>query len=197
MSVQHRPDTQQKPRRTLDQEALSLLATLLFAAVLIVLLQAFVFQLVRVDGSSMSNTLQSGEMMLVTKWDRDFQRGDIVVCHYPDRTEGQVNLGAGLALTRHTVSVKRLVALPRDTVEIRSGHLYVNGEAVPDPKEQGSEPMSFEKITLGEDEYFVMGDNRFSSHDSRSDDVGPLSKSMLRGKVRCVLWPLNRIRGVR
>ena len=186
MSVQHRPDTQQKPRRTLGQEALSLLATLLFAAVLIVLLQAFVFQLVRVDGSSMSNTLQSGEMMLVTKWDRDFHR-----------TEGQVNLGAGLALTRHTVFVKRLVALPGDTVEIRSGHLYVNGEAVPDPKEQGSEPMSFEKITLGEDEYFVMGDNRFSSHDSRSNDVGPLSKSMLRGKVRCVLWPLNRIRGVR
>ena len=113
----------------------------------------------------------------------------------------------------YTIFVKRLVALPGDTVEITDGHLYVNGELVPDPEKMGSVPRDYAKRTLGEDEYFVVGDNRYNSHDSRdwngpgvegeggndgntANNVGPISKSMIVGRVREVIWPLGKIRGV-
>ena len=94
------------------------------------------------------------------------------------------------------VFVKRLVGLPGDTLEIRMQKLYVNGELVPDPPEMGSPPADYGPITLEEDQYFVIGDNRLTSNDSRKDYVGPISRDMLQGKVKCVLWPLNRIRGI-
>ena len=94
----------------------------------------------------------------------------------------------------YTIFVKRLVALPGDTVEITDGHLYVNGELVPDPEKMGSVPRDYAKRTLGEDEYFVVGDNRLTSHDSRASDVGPISRSEIMGKVTNVLlpWPNHR-----
>ena len=77
------------------------------------------------------------------------------------------------------------------------GKLYVNGSLVEVPEFMGSVPRDFSEITLGEDQYFVMGDNRLTSHDSRASDVGPIHRNMIMGRVRFVLWPLNRIRGIR
>ena len=163
---------------------------------LILLVQAFLIQFVRVKGTSMCDTLQNGEIALVTKWDRDFHRGDVVICQYPGRVDFSADINAASTLTVHTIFVKRLVALPGDTVMIRDGKMYVNGEAVPDPEKMGSTPRDYPARTLGADEYFAVGDNRSSSHDSRADDVGPLSLSMLRGKVKAVIWPLQSIRRV-
>ncbi len=58
-------------------------------------------------------------------------------------------------------------------------------------------PADYAKRTLGADEYFVMGGNRYSSHDSRANDVGPISRSAIMGKVKCVLLPLNQFRTVK
>ena len=124
------------------------------------------------------------------------QRGDVVICRYPGRMESSLPIGAAVSLDHYTLFVKRLVALPGDTVEISSGVLYVNGEAVPNPEKMGSVPRDYALRQLGEDEYFVIGDNRRTSHDSRSDDVGPISASAIMGKVKCVLLPLSKIRGV-
>ncbi|MBR1585747.1 MAG: signal peptidase I [Clostridia bacterium] len=198
MSIQRSPapSTEEKQKKSLLREASSLLLMLLCAAALVFLLQAYVVQFIRVDGTSMTNTLQNGEIMLISKLDHSYQRNDIVVCHYPNRLDGDINLGASLALSRHTIFVKRLVALPGDTVAITDGKLYVNGAIVPDPEYMGSAPRDYPLRTLGEDEYFVIGDNRFSSHDSRAGDVGPIGLSMLRGKVKYVIWPLTGIRRV-
>ena len=189
----------EKEKKTLGQEIMSWVWTILAAVAIAVLIRAFIAEPVRVDGTSMTNTLLDGEIVLVSKLDYRFgkmQRNDIVICRYPGRMESSIPIGAAISLDQYTLFVKRLVALPGDTVEIKGGILYVNDEAVPNPEHMASVPRDFEKITLDEDQYFVMGDNRRTSHDSRSDDVGPISASAIMGKVKCVILPFSRIRGV-
>ena len=186
----------EKPKKTVQQEILSWVLSILGAIVILLVIETWVGLPITVKGKSMENTLKSGELLWVSRLDRNYQRGDVVICHYPDRVQSTWSLGPMLQVDFNEVFVKRLVALPGDTVEIRQKKLYVNGEPVPDPPEMGSTPADYGPRTLGEDEYFVIGDNRSSSHDSRSSDVGPISGDMLQGKVKCVLWPLNRIRSV-
>lgn len=207
----------EKEPKTLKQEIMSWIWTILSALVLALALRALVAEPVKVDGTSMTNTLADGEIVLVSKLDYvfgDLKRNDIVICRYPNRMNGSLHLGAAVSLDYYTLFVKRLVALPGDSVEIKGGHLYVNGELVPDPEKQGSVPRDYELRVLGEDEYFVIGDNRRTSHDSRASSetdlindvinkvndppqyVGPISRSAIMGKVKCVLYPFSRIRGV-
>ncbi len=185
--------------KTIKQEIMSWILTLLAAMVAALLIRAFLFDLIRVDGESMRNTLQDGELVLVTKagYRRgNIERGDVVICHYPDRNSRvKFTLGGSLdmTLTRHTLFVKRLIALPGDTLEIREGVVYVNSQEV---DESGIDFFStshgsYGPVTLGEDDYFVMGDNRGYSNDSRR--VGFLSRDMIVGHVKCVLWPLNKL----
>ena len=203
MDAQKQPEKKskkkEKVKKTLGQEILSWVWTLLAAVVIATLLRAFVAEPIRVDGTSMTNTLQDGEIVLVSKLDYltgDMQRGDIVICRYPNRVEKTINLGASLAFVDYTIFVKRLVALPGDTVEIRNTVLYVNDEPVENPEKLGSLPRDYARRTLGADEYFVMGDNRLTSHDSRTDNVGPLSKSMILGKAKRVIFPFSNWRSV-
>ena len=186
----------EKKKKPLGQEISSWVLTFLAALVLLGAVNAFFFQVIRVKGHSMDNTLQNGDMVWVSKQVPAYQRGDVVICRYPNRTEHAWNLGASLTFTVHTVFVKRLVALPGDSVEIREGKLYVNDTLVPDPPAMGSTPRDYARRTLGKNEYFVVGDNRFSSHDSRADDVGPISADMLQGKAQYVIWPLGSIRRI-
>ena len=178
--------------------------TILAAVLIAVAVRAFVAEPIRVDGTSMTNTLKDGEIVLATKWDYLFgtpQRNDIVICRYPGRVNergaSQINISAALSLDTYTLFVKRLVALPGDTVQITGGHLYVNGEYVEDPEFMASSPRDYPLRKLGEDEYFVMGDNRYSSHDSRADDVGPISRSAIMGRVECVILPWANHRSVK
>ena len=203
MNAQKQPEKKskkkEKVKKTLGQEILSWVWTLLAAVVIATLLRAYVAEPIRVDGTSMTNTLQDGEIVLVSKLDYltgDMQRGDIVICRYPNRVEKTINLGASLAFVDYTIFVKRLVALPGDTVEIRNTVLYVNDEPVENPEKLGSLPRDYARRTLGADEYFVMGDNRLTSHDSRADNVGPLSKSMILGKAKRVIFPFSNWRSV-
>ena len=175
-----------------------LLACLLLFSLLALLFQAYILQPIRVSGTSMEYTLKNGEIVLVSKWLQGkkgmLSRGDIVICRYPGRMEREINISASLALQRPTIFIKRLVGLPGDTLEIREGNLYINGSREAEIPALGSTARDFGPVTLGENEYFVMGDNRFSSHDSRSGDVGPLSREMILGKAKWVIWPLQGIR---
>jgi len=189
-------------KRSVKDEIMSWVWTILAALAIALLLRALVAEPIRVEGESMTNTLANNEIVLVSKLDYRFgkmQRGDVVICRYPNRTNYSVPIGAAVSFINYTLFVKRLVALPGDTVEIKTdGHLYVNGELVPDPEHMNLPPRTtFGPLVLGDDEYFVIGDNRGNSNDSRNTrDVGPLSADQIMGKVKCVLWPLNRIRGV-
>ncbi len=175
-----------------------LLGLLALAAAIALALQAFAFQVVRVKGSSMEGTLHDGEILLVSRacafhWG-EIARGDIILCRYPGHFLSGLSLNAGTEIVRHDVFVKRLVALPGDTVEIRGGHLYVNGERIADPERMGSVPRDYSLTRLGENEYFVMGDHRFASLDSRSEGIGPIGREMIMGRAEWVIWPLGSIR---
>ena len=277
----------EKEKKPLGQEILSWVGTILGAVVAALLIRTLIFEPVRVDGASMNDTLVDGEIMFVSKFDYSStwlsmpwqsdedkeaakrftiggspERFDVVICRYPGR--GDVNF------------VKRVAALPGDTVELNNGILFVNGEQVDEPyvseeyrtgslntfgpytvpakgdtltirkgdsgyllwlndaewdfrimrngitvtdgegkqmeitghggitydgtavtAENADEMMSAlteKTFTVGEDYFFVMGDHRNNSNDSRSQ--GPIPRDMISGHVRTVLFPFNRWRSV-
>ena len=187
---------EKQKKKTVREEIYSWIFTLLAAVVIALLIRMYVGEAIRVDGTSMTNTLQDGEIVLVSKMAYRFgemERNDIVICRYPNREQWTFNLGASLGLTQYTIFVKRLVALPGDIVQISGGHLYVNGEMVPDPENMASVPRDYGPIKLEDDQYFVMGDNRYPSHDSRASDVGPISSADIMGKVTRVLIPWRTV----
>lgn len=185
----------QKPPVNVKKEILSWIFTIAAAVIAALLIRTFVFEPVRVDGSSMADTLHDKEMVFVTKFDYLFgdpSRQDVVICHYPDRKE---------------YFVKRLIGLPGDTIEIKydlstaQKVVFINGEPLDEPyltPERNTRLSLMEPITLGEDEYFVMGDNRDNSNDSRNlDDVGPISRKAIVGHVRFVFFPFNQWRTIK
>lgn len=193
-----------KKKKTVGQEILSWVLTLLAAVVIASTIRFFVFEPVRVDGRSMDSTLADKEVMLVTKPEvlaGKLKHGDVVVCRFPDRySSNSLRLGApiDLSLSYHTLFVKRLVAMPGDTVAVQGGHLYLNDQLVDEPYVDADKfgGRDFGRYTLQEDEYFVMGDNRANSNDSRSPSVGPLSGDMIVGHAKMVVLPLNQIRTI-
>lgn len=172
------------------------LGMLTAAAVLASLVLHFVAQLVLVKGGSMKNTLFDRDVLLAVKMGK-YRRGEVVICHYPRRSKEALRIGAVFSLTKHTLFVKRLAALPGDTVEIREGRLFVNDQPVEDPAHMASPPRDYPCRRLAKNQYFVIGDNRGASHDSRAQDVGPIPESMLMGHVRFRVWPLKRIGKIR
>ena len=149
-------------------------------ALVCLLLRLFVFHLVRIEGGSMQDTLCSGEIALVTGFDYRFgatpARGDVVECRFPGRVD---------------TYVKRVIGLPGETVEIRDGRTYIDGAAISEPY-VFSIPEDY-SVTLGENEYLVLGDNRSESYDSRAEDMGPIGAEDILGRVRLCAWPLHAI----
>ena len=136
---------------------------------------------VRVVGASMEPTLMSGECVLVTRFDylgAAPERGDVVLCALPGR-DGQY--------------IKRVIGLPGETVRIVSGQTYIDGHPL---AEDYATPADADfEAELGENEYLVLGDNRPASYDSREEDIGSLASSDFLGRVRCVIWPPDRLGG--
>ena len=183
------------------------------ALVVVFVIQTFLFRIIRVDGHSMDTTLADGERLFVTVTDVKFgeiQRDSVVICHYPNRYNNFLGI-----IPMKTYFVKRVVGVPGDTVYRKNEVTHVvyekDGETVDEMLDEryaqyyvyGSAD-DYEPYTLGDDEYFVVGDNRYNSHDSRdwkdSDpdmDVGPISKGMIVGRVRQVIWPLGDWRAVK
>ena len=155
------------------------LAFLLIAGAAVLILM-FVGRVAIVNGNSMQPTLQNGDLLLVQRLGyQEPQRFDIVVF---DSGDGQ-----------GTLYIKRVMGLPGETVQVADGILLVNGE--PLEESYGLEPMDSGGIaetplTLGADEYFVLGDNRNNSGDSRSQAVGPVSREQIVGKALFRFWPL-------
>ena len=162
--------------------------TLVFAAVLALLINSFVFFFARVEGSSMLGTLKDGEVLFVWRAGYVFgqpQRGDIVICHYPETAEG------GYLDQKNTCYVKRVIGLPGDTVSIRQGTVYINGEALKESylETERIDSQSMEAVVLEEGEYFLMGDNRSDSTDSRR--MGAVERGKILGKAVGVVYPFT------
>jgi len=180
----------QKDKKPLDvkREIMSWIITLAVAAVVAMVVRCFIFEPVRVEGRSMLETLHHGEIVFVTKpeylWGEP-NRGDVIICRYPGRREN---------------FVKRLIAVPGDTIEIRGTTVFINDVEqdesflIPDLNRINH---SMEPQTLHDNQYFVMGDNRDNSNDSRSASVGLISKNQIIGHVRYVIFPFNILRSVK
>lgn len=183
---------QEKKKKNVKKEIISWILTLGSAVIIALLIRTFLFEPIYVDGQSMCDTLQDREVMLVTKPEYIFgqpQRGDVVICKYPGRTEN---------------FVKRLMAVPGDTIEVRSNVVYINGVALDEPyltPSRNDDGFSMDPMTLTDDQYFVMGDNRDNSHDSRNyygyGKPATLTRSQIIGHVRCVIFPFSNIRGIK
>ena len=146
----------------------------------------FVGQRTEVEGASMENTLHNGDNLIVDKLSYRFhdpERFDIIV--FPFQFQD------------NTYYIKRIIGLPGETVQIMDdGSIYINGEKL--EENYGMEvikPESIgraaEPIELGDDEYFVMGDNRNNSSDSRTDMVGNITRENIIGKAWLRIWPVS------
>ena len=168
-------------KKSAGREILEWVISILVAIALALVIRTFIFEPIRVEGQSMQHTLENSEFMIVTKPEYllgEPSRFDVVICRYPNRTEN---------------FVKRLVGLPGDTVEMTGGYLYVNGQRYEEEYiTDSNRPRETWAFTLEDGEYFVLGDNRDNSNDSHL--IGPISKDMIVGHVRFVVWPLNKIR---
>ena len=159
---------------------------LLIVLLMIYLLVHFVGQRTEVVGSSMENTLHDGDNLLVDKISYRFgepERFDIVVFRYQHE--------------KNTFYIKRIIGMPGETVRITSdGKILVNGEII--EENYGSEVIldpgrAIDEIELAEDEYFVLGDNRNNSTDSRAESVGNIHKKDILGKAFVRIWPLSEL----
>lgn len=155
-------------------------------------IRAVIVDPVRVDGTSMLDTLIEGEIMGVDRLAYTFstpKRGDVVICYYPDDYYTQVN-------KTYASRVKRIVAVAGDTIETSGGNLLVNGEAVKEPylTDWRVGYQQIDRQTVPEGCVYVLGDNRSVSIDSRNPAVGPIPYERVIGKVRLVIYPFDRIR---
>lgn len=167
------------------REILSTSLYLLVVLCLVYLVIHFVGQRTQVSGSSMEPQLRHEDNLIVDKITyrfREPERYDIIV--FPFEYEN------------NTFYIKRIIGLPGETVQIdRDGNIYIDGEILKEGygKEVIQEPgRAYEPITLGADEYFVLGDNRNNSSDSRDMSVGNIKRDKIIGRAWLRIWPFDR-----
>lgn len=194
-------------RKRILREIREWVVSIAVALLAFILIRTFLFSLFRVDGQSMQPTLMDEERLFVTVYDGKFgsiERSDVVICSYPNRGADQF--------------VKRVVGIPGDWVYRQTGVTHVvygietpNGLQVIDTELDSDyrlipdyQQRDYEPYLLGPNEYFVVGDNRYASHDSRDWNtgytdyaVGPITRDMIVGHVRQVVWPLDAFRTVK
>lgn len=173
---------------------IEILIEVLIAVVIAALLRRYVICFSLIKGRSMMHTLRDKEIVLVSRWAylrKAPRRGDVVICYYPGRKMKKIPW-------MRQPMVKRVVGLPGETIEIIEGQTFIDGrelrEGYLDPRctrfKRNKSP-----VHLEENQYFVMGDNRDNSNDSRR--VGPLEKNAITGRALCVLWPPKAWRRIR
>ena len=153
----------------------------IIVVIVVLLIRTFLVTPVYVSGTSMTPTLKSGEVLILNKLDRKYERFDIVVIDYKSE-----KLNERL--------IKRVIGLPGDKIKYKDGKLYVNNKQVDDRFSKFTDDfnMSLFNVTeIPEDKYLVLGDNRIESLDSRR--LGLISKKDIKGTVNIRIFPLNNI----
>src|SRR5579863_1684905 len=163
-------------RRELRSWTRDLAVALGLALVIII----FLYQPVKVEGTSMAPLLSDQERIFINKFEYRFEpieRGDVVVFWYP--------------LDHSKSFIKRVIGLPGETIELRAGHVYVDGKELAEPYVPASylDGSSYGPMKIPSGNYFVMGDHRDSSNDSRV--FGPVSRPYIYGKAVFAYWPVD------
>ena len=170
--------------RTSIWSALSWVRDLAFSVLIAVILIVFIYQPVKVEGTSMMPTLTDQERIFINKFTYHFglgsiERGDMVVFWFP--------------LDPSKSYIKRVIGVPGDTVYIDAGQVFVNGHALNESyvPEDYHDRVSWEEHRVPPNEYFVLGDHRSSSSDSRT--WGFVKRDAIYGKAVFVYWPLKNM----
>lgn len=181
-------DPAEGKKKSVMREIIGTIAYVAVICLVVFLVLRFVGQRTVVNGHSMDPTLANQENLIMDKLSYHFtdpKRFDIVI--FPGPEEGG----------EHPYYIKRVIGLPGETVQIIDGKVYINGEELTDDvygiTDYIEEPgIAAEPLTLGEDEYFCLGDNRPVSYDSRYEAVGPVHRSEIIGKEWIRIWPLSK-----
>lgn len=178
-----------KENFNLGKEILELIIYFVAVIIIFLLLQVFVGQHIEVNGKSMENTLYDGDHLILEKVSYRFEeptRFDVIVFR-PFDSEQQ----------KDTYFIKRVIGLPGETVRIADGNIYIDGtilqENYGNDKIQNAGIASNE-IILENDEYFLLGDNRNNSSDSRASAIGPVGREKIVGRAWARIWPLNNMK---
>ena len=145
----------------------------------VVLIRTFIMTPVQVDGASMYPTLEDKEILILKKYDHSFKRFDVIVFDYK---------GSRL--------IKRIVGLPGETIEYKNNKLYVDGEQVAENFDRNADTEDFKLEDIGYDvipegKYFVMGDNRTNSTDSRI--IGLVDEDQIKGSTNLSIFPFDKM----
>ena len=184
-------------KKKIIKEIISYAAILL----LVIVIRVFIFDPIRVDGPSMDTTLEDGQILILNKLSyrrHDIERYDIVVVEVE---ESNYNASTKEVEKVKTKIIKRVIGLPYETIEIKNNKVYANGKELDSSFVSSTsadydmkEILGLEKIPG--DSYFVMGDNREISKDSRYPEIGFIKKDQIVGKAVFRIWPLNKIGGI-
>lgn len=182
-----RHDRVEDKKKTIIQDIFGTILYVIVICLIVFLILKYVGQRTLVHGDSMETTLQGGQNLIMDKISYRFhdpERFDIVIFPGPEENG------------EHEYYIKRVIGLPGETVQISDGEVYIDGEELTEDiygiTDYIEEPgMAAESLTLAEDEYFCLGDNRPVSFDSRYPEVGPVHRSEIIGKVWIRIWPLS------
>ena len=159
-----------------------LVTTLLPALLIALSINVFAAEASVVDGPSMQPNLYGGYRVVAEKISYHLhppRRGDVVIAERPGN-EGSL--------------IKRVVALPGETVEVRGGHVLINGQRIEEPWVRNFGGPNHPPTVVPADHVFILGDNRVNSRDSRA--IGPVPVEMIKGRVVLIYWPLDEIKVV-
>ena len=183
VSMKPKEIEEEKRSTSIFREIFNMILYLLLIVVATLLIVRYVGQRTMVSGSSMEPTLSDGDNLIVDKLTYHFtdpKRYDVIVFPYQH--------------AENTYYIKRIIGLPGETVQIEDGTIYINGEVLEEAygREVMQDPgIAAEPIALGEDEYFVLGDNRNQSSDSRDPSVGLIHRDEIIGRAWIRIWPLD------
>lgn len=168
-------EAETKPKKSLLRELLPYVIIVL----VVVLIRTFIMTPVQVDGASMYPTLEDKEILILKKYDHSFERFDVIVFDYK---------GSRL--------IKRIVGLPGETIEYKNNKLYVDGKSVAENFDRNAATEDFKLEDIGYDvipdgKYFVMGDNRTNSTDSRI--IGLVDEDQIKGSTNLSIFPFDKM----
>lgn len=160
-----------------------IIINILIAAGISIFLITYVASAYKIEGNSMEIALHDQERIIIAKWGvkNNIGRYDIVILHKPDEPGKSI--------------IKRVIGLPEEIIEIRNGDVYINGKKLHEPYLPEEKDIMFRSINMKplliqEDHFFVIGDNRTVSQDSRV--FGPVSQKYIYGKTFLRYWPFSR-----
>ena len=209
-------DSVPEKKFNLGKEIFEWIYTIAIALVIAFLIKGFVFDVVKVDGPSMKPTLQHNDRLIITKLGYKPQQGDIIILDssYKNRTNyfDNLELKSGKDMNWLTKAftypslpsnlkrrfyVKRIIALPGQTVDIQNGKVLVDGKILDEPYIDVETAITDHTVsypvTVDEDCVFVMGDNRSNSKDSRSSELGQVPIKAIMGKSQVRIFPFHSI----